>query len=162
MTFWSGWKGALAGTLLFGVCWSMNASKVCAAEVQEEQWEQGEQREQQEQRKQQGQQEQQETQNEKTGIETSDSIRDSQSHTNNPAGELPIKYWGNSFSLKFHRPSCPFAKAMSAHHVMFFNFRKQAVESGQVPCRYCLPPSWTVVRASIWHPVELPAKSQRP
>jgi hypothetical protein len=68
---------------------------------------------------------------------------------------LPIKYWGNSFSLKFHRPSCPFAKAMSAHHVMFFNFRRQAVDSGQVPCRYCLPPNWTTVRASIWHPAEL-------
>ncbi|CAN5577725.1 hypothetical protein BH10CYA1_BH10CYA1_22240 [soil metagenome] len=68
---------------------------------------------------------------------------------------LPIKYWGNSFSLKFHRPSCPFAKAMSAHHVMFFNFRRQAVDSGQVPCRYCLPPNWTTVRASIWHPAEM-------
>lgn len=76
--------------------------------------------------------------------------------------DLPIKYWGNSFSLKFHRPSCPFAKAMSAHHVMFFNFRKQAVESGQAPCRYCLPPNWTTVRASIWHPAELPAKTQTP
>ncbi len=72
--------------------------------------------------------------------------------------EYPIKYWGNSFSLKFHRPSCPFAKAMSAHHVMFFNFRRQAVDSGQVPCRYCLPPNWTTVRATLWHPAELPKK----
>lgn len=71
---------------------------------------------------------------------------------------LPVKYWGNSFSLKFHRPSCPFAKAMSAHHVMFFNFRRQAIDSGQVPCRYCLPPNWTTVRASLWHPAELPKK----
>ena len=72
-----------------------------------------------------------------------------------PRPEYPIKYWGNSFSLKFHRPSCPFAKAMSAHHVMFFNFRRQAVEAGQVPCRYCLPPNWTTVRAALWHPAEL-------
>jgi hypothetical protein len=62
---------------------------------------------------------------------------------------LPVKYWGNSFSLKFHRPSCPFAQAMSADHVMFFNFRKQAVDGGQTPCRYCLPPFWTTVKASI-------------
>jgi hypothetical protein len=62
---------------------------------------------------------------------------------------LPVKYWGNSFSLKFHRPSCPFAQAISADHVMFFNFRKQAVDSGQTPCRYCLPPFWTTVKASI-------------
>jgi len=71
------------------------------------------------------------------------------------SGNLPIKYWGNSFSLKFHRPSCPFAKAMSAHHVMFFNFRKQAIDSGQVPCRYCLPPNWTTVRATILDPADL-------
>lgn len=84
------------------------------------------------------------------------------SNDRSPAPDLPVKYWGNSFSLKFHRPSCPFAKAMSAHHVMFFNFRKQAVENGQVPCRYCLPPSWTSVRAALWHSAELPAKTQSP
>jgi hypothetical protein len=66
--------------------------------------------------------------------------------------ELPIKYWGNTFSLKFHRPSCPFAQAMSAHHVIFFNFRKQAVEAGQAPCRYCLPPNWTTVKAVLLKP----------
>ncbi len=54
--------------------------------------------------------------------------------------ELPVKYWGNSFSLKFHRPSCAFARAMNARHVVFFHFRRQAIESGQRPCRYCLPP----------------------
>lgn len=78
------------------------------------------------------------------------------------SAKLPIKYWGNSFSLKFHRPSCPFAKAMSAHHVMFFNFRRQAVESGQVPCRYCLPPDWTTVRATIWHPAQPVPEAQPP
>lgn len=78
------------------------------------------------------------------------------------AADLPVKYWGNSFSLKFHRPSCPFAKAMSAHHVMFFNFRKDAVDSGQVPCRYCLPPSWTSVHAALWHSAELKAKTESP
>lgn len=76
------------------------------------------------------------------------------------SASLPVKYWGNSFSLKFHRPSCPFAKAMSAHHVMFFNFRKQAVDSGQVPCRYCLPPNWTTVRATILH--QAPASNINP
>lgn len=85
--------------------------------------------------------------------------------TSDPATNLPIKYWGNSFSLKFHRPSCPFAKAMSADHVMFFNFRREAVDSGQVPCRYCLPPNWTTVRATIMpkakttqQEVEMPTK----
>ncbi|MBS1953082.1 MAG: hypothetical protein JST89_02790 [Cyanobacteria bacterium SZAS-4] len=85
------------------------------------------------------------------GISSSDGL-------NSVSADLPIKYWGNSFSLKFHRPSCPFAKAMSAHHVMFFNFRRQAIDSGQVPCRYCLPPNWTTVRASLWHPAELSKK----
>ena len=54
--------------------------------------------------------------------------------------ERPIKYWGNSFSLKFHRPSCAFAKAMNARHVVFFYFRRDAIASGLKPCRYCLPP----------------------
>jgi hypothetical protein len=54
--------------------------------------------------------------------------------------ELPIKYWGNSFSAKFHRPSCPFARAMNPAHVIFFHFRKDAIAQGQQPCRYCLPP----------------------
>jgi len=53
--------------------------------------------------------------------------------------ELPIKYLGNCFSGKFHRPSCPFAKAMNARHVVFFHFRREAIERGQKPCRYCLP-----------------------
>jgi hypothetical protein len=65
---------------------------------------------------------------------------------------LPIKYWGNSFSGKFHRPSCPFAQVMSLRHVIFFNFRRQAVESGQTPCRYCLPPFWTSVKSKILPP----------
>jgi hypothetical protein len=56
------------------------------------------------------------------------------------AQELPVKYWGNSDSAKFHRPSCPFARAMNARHVVFFHFRHEAIEAGQQPCRYCLPP----------------------
>jgi hypothetical protein len=54
--------------------------------------------------------------------------------------ELPIKYWGNSSSAKFHRPSCPFAKSMNSRHVVLFHFRREAIEAGQMPCRYCLPP----------------------
>ena len=62
---------------------------------------------------------------------------------------LPYKYVGNNFSGKFHRPSCPFAKAMSTWHAELFHFRRQAVEAGQKPCRYCLPKEWTEVRAAI-------------
>lgn len=81
-----------------------------------------------------------------------------------PAANLPVKYWGNSFSLKFHRPSCPFAQAMSANHVIFFNFRKEAVEAGQVPCRYCLPPTWNSVKAVLLNPAHQPSSpaSQAP
>ncbi len=62
---------------------------------------------------------------------------------NAPVGDisdLPIKYWGNSSSGKFHRPSCPFAKAMNSRHVVFFHFRHEAIGAGQQPCHYCLPP----------------------
>ena len=70
--------------------------------------------------------------------------------------ELPYKYVGNSFSHKFHRPSCPFAKAMNVRHVLLFHFRKEAIEQGQEPCRYCLPPVWCRVEAKI-----LPVKSEK-
>src|SRR5271166_2333274 len=59
--------------------------------------------------------------------------------------DLPYKYWGNSFSLKFHRPSCPFAQAMNPIHVEFFHCRREAIVRGEKPCRYCLPPYWTSV-----------------
>ena len=72
------------------------------------------------------------------------------------ANSLPVKYLGNSFSGKFHRPSCPFARAMDARHVMFFNFRREAVENGQSPCRYCLPANWTTVKAVLLNPNSAP------
>ena len=63
--------------------------------------------------------------------------------------DLPYKYWGNSFSLKFHRPSCPFAQAMNPRHLELFHFRREAIEKGEKPCRYCLPPYWTSVHCVL-------------
>ncbi len=65
--------------------------------------------------------------------------------------DLPYKYVGNTFSSKFHRPSCPFAQAMNVRHVLLFHFRCQAIAAGQVPCRYCLPPIWKTVKAVLLH-----------
>jgi len=62
---------------------------------------------------------------------------------------LPFKYIGNSFSGKFHRPSCPFAKCISSRHLVLFARRKDATDQMFVTCRYCLPPSWTQVHATI-------------
>ncbi|HEY9754916.1 MAG TPA: hypothetical protein V6C97_07145 [Oculatellaceae cyanobacterium] len=70
-------------------------------------------------------------------------------------GEPPVKYWGNSYSNKFHRPSCVFAKAMNARHVVFFHFRREAVAAGEVPCRYCLPPIVKRVQCKILPKAEL-------
>ena len=75
---------------------------------------------------------------------------------------LPVKYWGNSFSLKFHRPSCKFARAMNAQHVIFFNFRREAVAAGQVPCRYCLPPIWTTTSIKILPQTKMQSSPQEP
>lgn len=70
-----------------------------------------------------------------------------------PADELtPYKYVGNNFSLKFHKPSCPFAKAMWTGHTELFHFRKDAIAAKYAPCRYCLPPTWTNVNATILAP----------
>jgi len=62
---------------------------------------------------------------------------------------LPYKYVGNSFSFKFHRPSCQFARAMSLDHVVLFHFRRDAVGAGHRPCRWCLPPAWRTVEAHV-------------
>jgi len=66
---------------------------------------------------------------------------------------LPVKYVGNSVSLKFHKPSCPFARVMSYSKRVQFHFRRQAVACGHKPCRYCLPQTWTVCRAKILTPL---------
>ena len=66
-----------------------------------------------------------------------------------PVVATPAQYWGNSFSLKFHRPSCPFAQAMNPIHVQFFQSRHAAIEQGERPCRYCLPPYWTSVHCVL-------------
>jgi len=62
---------------------------------------------------------------------------------------LPYKYVGNSFSLKFHRPSCPFAKAMHYSRISLFHFRREAITAGMKPCRYCLPPAWGTLKGTI-------------
>jgi hypothetical protein len=69
-----------------------------------------------------------------------------------PDTEIPYKYVGNLSSLKFHRPWCPFAKVMSPTKMSLFHFRKDAIAQGFSPCRYCLPPFWTTVRAKILSP----------
>jgi hypothetical protein len=49
-------------------------------------------------------------------------------------------FWGNSYSLKFHLKSCPFAQAMNPRHVQFLKNAREALKLGEKPCRYCLPP----------------------
>src|SRR5688572_26625290 len=67
---------------------------------------------------------------------------------------VPLKYIGNCESHKFHRPSCPFARIMALNKRVPFCYRSQAVACGHAPCRYCLPPSWTVVRGRLLTPVQ--------
>lgn len=66
--------------------------------------------------------------------------------------ELPYKYFGNNFSQKFHRPSCPYGRVISASHLVPFHFRREAVVAGFKPCRYCLPQAWGSVRCFILPP----------
>ena len=79
---------------------------------------------------------------ERTTLEEEKALSDS--------GETPVfKYVGNKFSSKFHRPSCPFAKAMSQYHLVFFKARHDAVDQGFKPCKYCLPKQWKTVHLLI-------------
>ena len=68
--------------------------------------------------------------------------------------QLPFKYTANLYSHKFHRPRCPFARAMTVSRRLRFHFRYQAIAQGYHPCRYCLPAIWTTVRATIRLPDE--------
>ncbi len=63
--------------------------------------------------------------------------------------ETIYKYCGNSFSHKFHRPSCPFGEAISKRHLVMFRFRHEAIEAHYEPCRYCLPPIWCRVHGVL-------------
>lgn len=63
--------------------------------------------------------------------------------------QITYKYFGDSFSSKFHRPSCVFAAAISPRHLVLFQFRRQAIAAHYQPCRYCLPPVWLSVHAVI-------------
>lgn len=68
---------------------------------------------------------------------------------------LPVKYIGNSESRKFHRPSCPYACIMAHSKRVRFFYRRQAIACGHIPCRYCLPPVWKVVRARLQSPASV-------
>ena len=63
--------------------------------------------------------------------------------------QLPYKYYGNNFSHKFHRPSCPFGSCISHRHLVLFHFRKEAIAANFTPCCYCLPPFWLTVHSVI-------------
>ena len=75
--------------------------------------------------------------------------------SNSSEVNLPYKYVGHVLTHKFHRPSCQFARVMCPDHVQLFHFRRQAIESGYIPCNYCLPPWWTIVHATILNQTNL-------
>jgi hypothetical protein len=69
--------------------------------------------------------------------------------TRDVSADLPYKYFGNSFSGKFHRPWCPYSQAMNLNHAVAFNFRWQAIRSGYRPCNFCLPQQWKSVHCVL-------------
>jgi Metal binding domain of Ada len=81
--------------------------------------------------------------------EKPDSVTGSERPVDGSDSPPPFKYVGNTFSSKFHRPSCPFAKCMSSYHLVFFEHRHDATDRGFTPCKYCLPPDWKTVHAVI-------------
>jgi micrococcal nuclease len=48
-------------------------------------------------------------------------------------------YIGNSASYRFHRPSCPFGKAVAGRHRVLFESAHRASWEGYSPCRQCKP-----------------------
>lgn len=49
------------------------------------------------------------------------------------------QFIGNSFSRKYHKADCEFAKKINPAHVVFFTNSAQADNSGSKPCNWCLP-----------------------
>jgi hypothetical protein len=66
-----------------------------------------------------------------------------------PEADEQCQFWGNSYSLKFHLKSCPFALAMNPRHVQFLKNANEALKLGEKPCRYCLPPYTLEVSCKI-------------
>jgi hypothetical protein len=56
-----------------------------------------------------------------------------------PAASVTASYVGNARTMKFHWPSCRWAKKISAGNRVGFSSREEAVESGYVPCQVCRP-----------------------
>ncbi len=56
-----------------------------------------------------------------------------------PAARPEPYYIGNTKSLRFHRPSCPFGKKTSKEHRKLFKEREAAFREGFCPCKKCLP-----------------------
>jgi len=50
-----------------------------------------------------------------------------------------VKYIGNSDSLKFHYPSCEWAKKISSGNLVEFENRTEAINKGYDPCKVCKP-----------------------
>lgn len=48
-------------------------------------------------------------------------------------------YVGNSSSLKFHYPTCPYAALIAPQHRVCFASREEALAAGYEPCRVCNP-----------------------
>lgn len=59
------------------------------------------------------------------------------------AKKINEEYIGNIDSMKFHLPSCEFAKIMAKRRRVFFQSREKAKLLGMSPCNWCMP-SWTL------------------
>jgi methylphosphotriester-DNA--protein-cysteine methyltransferase len=50
------------------------------------------------------------------------------------------KYVANSFSKKYHRPTCATAKNIAKNNLIKFKTAKEAVDAGYFSCQVCKPP----------------------
>jgi endonuclease YncB( thermonuclease family) len=56
-----------------------------------------------------------------------------------PSIESEETYMGNRRSWRFHRPSCPFGRKISAENRVVFQSRFEAFWQGYSPCKRCKP-----------------------
>lgn len=56
-----------------------------------------------------------------------------------PQPEVSDTYIGNANSLKFHRPTCQWAKKISLANRVEFKSKQDAINQGYVACKVCKP-----------------------
>lgn len=55
----------------------------------------------------------------------------------------PAEFWGSKESNKYHYPECQWAQKINPANRVIFNSPEEAQRAGYVPCKVCIPPTFS-------------------